>query len=202
MKITAIKQQIKRPGRYSIFVEGKYAFSLSETALLETKLVNGQELTAQEVEQYKQQSADDKLYNNALNYLAIRPRSSWEMQQYLLRKGSSPALSTIILNKLSKLNLIDDKSFARSWIASRGLLKPTSRRRLIQELRVKRVPDEVIRQALAEDETDETTALHELIIRKRKQARYQDNQKLMQYLAGQGFSYGDIKTALEVADTD
>ena len=44
MKITDIKAQVRRAGRYSIFVDGKYAFSLSDTALLEQKLKLGQEL--------------------------------------------------------------------------------------------------------------------------------------------------------------
>lgn len=202
MKITAIKQQIKRQGRYSIFIEGEYSFSLSETALLESKLAKGQELTAGQIEQFKQQSVDDKLYNNTLNYLAIRSRSTWEVQQYLQRKDSSPALAATILNKLSDLKLIDDEAFARNWIINRRLLKTTSRRKLILELRAKRVPDEITQKVLVEDETYEVAALGELIARKRKQTRYQDNQKLMQYLAGQGFSYGDIKRALEDPDVN
>jgi regulatory protein len=200
VKITAIKQQVKRQGKYSIFLEGKYAFSLSDTALLESGLHTGQDVSDAQVRELKQTSADDKLYNNALNYVAIRPRSRWEMESYLKRKGCSPALLSNILNKLSKLGLLDDLSFAGAWIANRRLLKPTSRRRLQQELRTKRVPDEAIEQALAEDETDEAAVLQELITRKRKQAKYRDNQKLMQYLAGQGFGYGEIKDALAVVE--
>jgi regulatory protein len=196
MKITAIKQQIKRQGRYSIFVEGKYEFSLSETALLESKLSIGQDLSEVQLGELKQASIDDKAYNNALAYAMLRPRSTWEMEQYLLRKKCSPALSKKILNKLSINELLNDEAFARSWVANRRLLKPVSRRRLIQELRAKRVPGEIAERAVAADETDEQAVLVELIARKRKQTRYQDDQKLMQYLAGQGFGYGDIKAAL------
>lgn len=202
MKITAIKQQVRRQGRYSIYVEGKYAFSLSDTALLESKLVVGQDLSEAEVGELKQKSADDKLYNNALAYVMLRPRSRWEMDQYLRRKKASPTLTAEILNKLSINGLLNDEAFARSWIANRRLLKSTSRRRLMQELRAKRVPEAVARQALEEDVTDERSVLMSLIVRKRKQSRYQDDQKLMQYLAGQGFSYGDIKAALESVTDD
>lgn len=197
MKITAIKQQIKRQGRYSVFVDGKYEFSLSDSALLDAGLVTGQELTGSRLGELKQESADDKVYNNALAYVALRPRSTWEMEQYLSRKKCSPALSKKILNKLSVIGLLDDEAFARSWVANRRLLKPVSRRRLVQELRTKRVPEDVAARAVNEDETDEQSVLAGLIARKRKQTRYQDDQKLMQYLAGQGFNYGDIKSALE-----
>lgn len=200
MKITAIKQQIKRQGRYSVFIEGKYEFSLSETALLDSKLTTGQELTDARLKELKQQSLDDKVYNTALAYAMLRPRSTWEMEQYLTRKKCSPPLSRKILSKLSIIGVLDDVAFARSWVANRRLLKPVSRRRLSQELRAKRVPDEAAERALAEDSSDEQAVLAELIARKRKQTRYQDDQKLMQYLAGQGFNYGDIKDALKADD--
>jgi SOS response regulatory protein OraA/RecX len=36
-----------------------------------------------------------------------------------------------------------------------------------------------------------------VIERKRRQTKYQDDTKLMQYLARQGFGYDDIKSALQ-----
>lgn len=199
MNITAIKQQVKRPGRYSIFVDGKYSFSLSDSALLDSRLSVGQEVSEAEVRELKQASADDKLYNNALAYAMLRPRSTWEMEQYFRRKKSNEDVAKQILNKLSIMGLLDDEAFARAWVANRRLLKATSRRKLLQELRAKRVPDDIAQRAVAEDDTDEQAILLELIARKRRQTRYQDDQKLMQYLAGQGFGYGDIKAAMETA---
>lgn len=196
MKITKITQQVKRADRYSIFVEGKYSFSLSESALLQSKLASGQELTREQIGEYKQLSADDKVYGQALRYAAMRARSMWEMEQYLKRKNAAPPLARSILNKLSDIGLLSDETFARAWVANRRLLKATSRRRLAQELRAKRVPAEIIERALGEDETDELSVLKELVERKRKQAKYQDNLKLMQYLARQGFSYDDIKSVI------
>jgi regulatory protein len=202
MKITAIKQQEKLKGRYSIFVDEKYAFSLSDTALLDAKLVTGQELTEQELKEYKELSADDKIYGLVLRYVAIRPRSKWEIETYLQRKHSPPPLQEKILNKLSINNLIDDKAFAESWVASRRLLKPISTRRLQLELKQKRISEEIIQQVLADDETDEKTVLKELITRKRKQSKYQDNEKLIAYLSRQGFNYGDIKDVFSEIDEE
>jgi regulatory protein len=197
MKITDIKQQVRRQGRYSVFVDDKYAFSFSENGLLERGITIGQELDEVQLKELKQASADDKVYNNALAYALLRPRSRWEMEQYLKRKHCSPPLADQILNKLSDIDLLDDEKFARSWVANRRLLKATSRRRLLQELRAKRVPDTIAQNAVGDDETDERQVLTEIIARKRKQSRYQDEEKLMQYLSRQGFSYGDIKSALE-----
>jgi len=196
MKITKIVQQVKRADRYSIFVDDKYSFSLSESALLESKLHSGQELSREQVGEYKQLSADDKIYNRALRYVAMRSRTRWEIETYLERKGASPALSEQIVNKLTKLHLLNDEKFAQAFVADRRLLRPTSRRKLIAELRKKHVANDVIEQAVGTEKEDERTALVEIVKRKRKQAKYQDDLKLMQYLARQGFNYDDIKNTL------
>ncbi len=198
MKITAIKAQVKRVGRVSVFVDDKFSFGLSESGLLESKLAVGQEIDGGELVEFKQLAETDKLYGKSLHYTALRARSRWEIESYLIRKGASPALAETILNKLSKIGLVDDASFARSWVENRRLLRPTSRRRLLAELRAKHVASDIIEQVLAGDDTSDQMALQELIAKKR--SRYPDSLKFMRYLASQGFNYDDIKTALEKQD--
>jgi regulatory protein len=196
MKVTSIKAQVKQAARYSIFVDGKYEFSLSDTALLDSKLTNGQELSQEQLREFKQVSADDKLYDNTLGFLAIRQRTTWEIETYLRRKGASPTLIKTILNKLSNSKLLDDRKFAEAFVSDRRLLRSPSRRKLIQELRQKHVADEIIQTAVGNETEDERTALRAVIERKRRQGKYGDDLKLMRYLAGQGFNYGDIKAVL------
>jgi regulatory protein len=197
MKITAIKQQERLKGRYSVFVDDKYAFSLSADALLEERLATGQEIDEAQLKAYKKLSADDKAYGLALAYVVRRLRSRHELTDYFRRKGYDEALAAQILEKLERLGFVDDEKFAEAWVRNRRLLKSVSKRRLTQELRQKRIADDIIDEVLAEDETDEQAVLKELIARKRRQARYRDDQKLMAYLARQGFSYDDIKAAFQ-----
>lgn len=200
MKITAIQSQVKRAGRYSIFVDGKYSFSFGESALLDQALHIGQELAESDVAELKRLSGDDKIYNAVLRYIAMRARSEWEITSYMTRKEADTALQQQILNKLSDYGYVNDESFARSWVQNRRLLRPISLRKLQQELKLKHISGEIIQKVLADDEVSEVDILKQLIEKKRRQSRYQDSQKLMQYLAGQGFGYGDIKQALSVED--
>lgn len=195
MKITAIKQQVKQQNRYSIFVEGKYAFSLSESGLIESHLASGQEIDEKQLADLKKAAGLDKAYGNALRYVAMRPRSEWELQDYFRRKGIDEVAAKQIVERLRAVGLLDDLAFARSWLTSRRLLKSTSKRRLRLELTQKHVSEEIIGQVLEEDETDERQTLRDLIEKKR--SRYPDTQKLMHYLARQGFSFDDIKAALQ-----
>lgn len=197
MKITSIKQQLKQKDRYSIFVDGKYEFSLGESALLESRLTTGEEISAGKLRELKKLSEDDKIYNQTLRYIALRPRSQWELRFYLeKKKKASPALIDSILNKLSIIDLIDDEKLAKAFVNDRRLLRPASRRKLINELRKKHITEEIIEKAIGHESEDERAALQAVIEKARRQTKYQDDQKLMQYLARQGFNYSDIKDAL------
>ncbi len=196
MKITSIQVQIKNASRYSLFVDGKYTFSLSADALLASKITVGQEVSDADIKRFKQLSDNDKAYGLALAYVARRLRSEWELRDYCKRKGYVPALAEEIIGKLSQIGFVDDMTFARRWVENRRLLKATSAKKLRLELRQKRIADDIISTVLADDETDERQVLRELVEKKRKQTKYRDDQKLMMYLARQGFNYDDIKAVL------
>ncbi len=198
LKVTSIKQQEKRKDRYSVFVDGKYSFSLSENALLDSKLASGRELDKSELDGFKQLSADDKLYGNALRYAATRLRSEWELREYLRRKQAAPEAADVVMGKLQRIGFVDDAAFAQAWVDNRRAIKPSSKRKLQQELKAKRISDDLINQMLSGGEDNEQTALREIIERKRRQAKYRDDPtKLMQYLVRQGFSYDDVKRNVE-----
>lgn len=202
MKITKITQQVKHKDRYSIYVDDEYSFSLSDNALLTSGLVKGAELTGQQLKEYQQLSQDDKVYERTLRYVALRPRSVWEVEFYLKRKDASEPQIKQIVDKLLQYGYLDDYKFAEAFTYDRRLIRSASTRKIKLELQKKHVASDIIDRVLTEDETDEPDMLRALIIRKRQQSRYRDDQlKLMQYLARQGFGYGEIKTALaDLAD--
>lgn len=194
MKITAITAQIKRPGRYSIYVDGQFAFGLGEAQLLASRVVPGQEITEVELAELKGESEFGKVFDRILNLLSYRPRSEYELRSYLKRKQQSPALIEKILNKLSKLGYVDDEAFAKRWVEHRRSIRATSSLKLRAELKQKGIASDLIDAALSEQGEADESALKALI--EKKSARYPDKQKLMQYLARQGFRYDEIKQAL------
>ena len=148
MKITDIKQQVKRVDRYSIYIDGKYSFSLSEHELTLQGLRIDQEFDTAEFEGIKKTAVEDKAYMRALDLVARRPRSVWEMEQYLKRKSNDDNTIKTILNKLTERGLLDDNKFATTWIENRRLLKHVSKRRLKQELQQKQISNQIISEVL------------------------------------------------------
>lgn len=196
MKVTDIKQQVKRVDRYSIYIDNKYAFSLGEGELLKTGLSIGREVDKNQLAELQDTAVLDKAYDQVLNLIMRRPRSEWEVRDYLKRKGYETENSNLVIARLIDRGYINDLNFASRWVENRRLLKSTSKRRLQQELKQKRVSEEIIHRVLEEDDTDEREVLRELVARKRKQPKYQDNLKLMQYLSRQGYNYDDIKSVI------
>lgn len=196
MTITAIKAQVKNPDRVSVFIDGQYAVSLSYTQVLDNKIRVGLKINEQRLRELQHESNLGKAYEKALMFTMLRPRSSKEFLDYARRKRWQPEDTQAIVKKLTHKGYLNDETFARAWVNSRALTKKISARKLRLELKQKGVADDIVESALAAAAYDETQALRELIAKKRKLARYSDEQKLIRYLAGQGFSFDVIKAAL------
>lgn len=222
MKITAIKVQIKKTDRFSIFVDEKYSFSLNEYQLANMGLHINQELTAEELDNLKNDSDFGKAYERVLNYLSIRPHSQKEIEDYLTRtylypkpksyidklgqriikkqevdKAKVLAMNERVINRLQEKGYINDEDFALAWARSRQSSNKTSKRKLILELRAKGVNQDLVENTLQEIDFDETSALKQLIAKKQKLTRYKNDKKLIQFLLQRGFNYDEIKSAMK-----
>lgn len=216
MKITDISSQAKNKDRVNISVDGKYRFSLDIFQVGELGLKIGKEYSDAELNELETESQFGKLYGRALEYTLMRPHSAKEIRDYLWRKtrttktrnrktgemkerpGVSQEVADRVFARLLEKNYIDDEKFARWWVENRNQTKGSSLRKLSNELRAKGVSGVVIDEALGLVGRDDKDELRKVIAKKSK--RYDDEQKFMQYLARQGFSYDDIKSALAEED--
>lgn len=211
MQITAITAQQKDKNRVNVMVDGKYRFSLDIFQYADLGIKVGQEYSDDELTALEQESLFGKVYARALEYCLMRPHSAREVKDYLYRKtrdtrtktgevkkGVSPEVTTRVFDRLVEKGYIDDEKFTRYWVENRSLTKGASKRKLQAELRAKGVDASTIDHFLSESERSDSSELQKIILK--KQARYPDRQKFMQYLARQGFSYDDIVSALDAGD--
>lgn len=197
MKITAIKQQVKNPERVSVFIDSKYEFSLSLDELVKYKLKNNDELDKADVKKYKKISEDGKLQTRSLEWLLNRPHSTREFKNYLYRKKADSDLSAKLISEFSEKGYLDDAKFA-AWFIDLETRRHKSRRATRAALMKKGINGEALEEVLEAGEIDETQAIKELIVKKQKLSRYRDDpQKLVQYLARQGFSWQTIRENLK-----
>ncbi len=178
----------------------------------------GNEYSEEELATLETESQFGKLYIRALEYILLRPHSSREIRDYLWRKtrttkykskktgeikgreGVSEDMVERVFERLNERGHINDESFAHWWVENRNMRKGSSRRKLASELAGKGVSATTIESALASSGRSDSEEILKIIAKKR--AKYDEEQKLIAYLARQGFSYDDIKQALTDSQID
>lgn len=195
MIVTRITEQQKNAERASIYVDGKYSFSLTISQLLETKLKVGTELTDPDIKEYLRLSDEGKLKVRAHDWLTIRPRSEKELVEYLRKKGVDQEVIPTWIAEFQKKHYQNDTSFAIWWVEQRRK-QLRSESYIKQELRSKGISQETISEVLANNEDKDAQIIKQLIAKKRRQTKYKDDQKLLEYLVRQGYRYSSVKEAL------
>ena len=200
MKITAITVQKRRKDRYSIYLNGKYAVSLSESELLDAGLRVGDEVDESALKKLEDQSDFGKALDRTYNFLSYRDRSRKEIVTYLRGKQYEDEQIDQIVDRLTTQGFIDDDRFARNWTRNRQEFDNKSLRQVKAELIQKGIDATTIEIIFSSDEIESEHAIVARYIEtKNLRRRYPDNQKLIQHLAGKGFRIDIIKAALEAA---
>ncbi len=207
MKITAISLQARDKNRVNVSVDGGYSFSLDISQVVDCGIKVNQQCDEERISFLKGESEFGKVYQRALEFSLLRPRSVREVSDYLfrktfskldkngdLKKGISKDLANRVLTRLIDRNYIDDHKFANFWIENRFMKKGISRRRLEAELQKKGVNSSVIASCFESGGRDDLTEVKKIIMKKR--SKYSDDKKMIMYLMRQGFQYDDVKKAL------
>ena len=125
--------------------------------------------------------------------LKFRLRSEKELAQRLKQKGFSEELSQDTVNLLKAKQFIDDRVFAKGWVASR-LKKPFGLRRIKQELAQKGLDKQVIEEAFVQvkEDYDESGIVRELaeqrFFRIKNVEPFKAKARVYAYLMRRGFS--------------
>ena len=218
MKITALTVQQKDTNRVNVMVDGKYRFSLDIFQVGDLGIKVGKEYSEKQLIELETESQFGKLYGRALEYCLSRPHSLREIRDYLYKKtlvkrykskktgeiterpGIDKAVTERVYNRLIERGYADDDTFARFWVENRNRRKGTSLRKLHAELVAKGVDRSIIEKHLDGTDRSDQDELRKMI--QKKAARYSDEQKLIQYLVRQGFSYDDVKAAISAVQDD
>jgi regulatory protein len=196
MKVTNIKQQIKRTDRYSVFLDGKYSFSLSEAELIDLNLRVDQVIEDSDLARLNNEAEYSNAKNSCYRLLSYRARSTGEIEEYLKRKNYNADIIERVTDYLTSKAFINDELFAKQWVENRVKIKKASIKQIKSELRQKKVSVDIINKVLDSESISEVEVIKELVDKKRNQLKYRDDLKLMQFLARRGFSYNKILIAL------
>ena len=197
MRITKVAPATRTTGRYNIFVDGHYSFSLDEFQLVQYSLHSGQEIDETKLAELQAESDFGKNYIRAVDLISRRLRSEREIRDYARRKQWDRDNTERVIARLYDRGYLNDLVFAQAFVRSRQSSRKYSRRRIERDLVNKGISHRIIQQALDEEAgmADDNDALTNLVAK--KYHRYDDINKLKAYLARAGFRYDDINRAIK-----
>ncbi|MBP5675206.1 RecX family transcriptional regulator [Candidatus Saccharibacteria bacterium] len=85
-KVTDLRVGVRDENRVNVFLDGKFAFSLTIQQVSDFKLKRGKILSEEEISKIQKASDFGKLFQRALEYALSRPHSEREIRDYLKRK--------------------------------------------------------------------------------------------------------------------
>ena len=110
-KISKIEAQ-KRKGRYNIYLDGKYAFPVAESVLIQFRLMKGTELDEKQIAAIATADQQAKAYSRMLDYLSYQMRTESDIVKKLKEIDTPEEFVEPILKKLRGQQLIDDRAYA------------------------------------------------------------------------------------------
>jgi len=198
----------------SVTVDGELA--------LEKNLKKGEELDLPLLIELTRLSLIKRLRHQAFFYLAIRPRSTAEMKNYLnekikklseiLKPYSSKLkqsnIITEIINDLTTRKYLNDEDFARNYIQQQMSVKAQGKQALSYGLFKKGIDKKIILKLLNDrsliNEENTATSIDQIInktarvIFSRNLEKVKAKEMLFRRLLSRGFSYDSVRTKIDV----
>ncbi|RPA57604.1 recombination regulator RecX [Aerococcus agrisoli] len=206
--ITLIEVQKKNKKRFNIYLNGQFAFGISENTLVKFALHKGQELDTDFVKDLKEVDKADYAYQLAVRFLSHQLRSEKEVRDKLKDEDIEPAVIETAIEKLQAVELIDDTVYGQSYTRTAMNINKKGPKMIERELKNKGLNDEEISQSIAEYDQD---VMHENALdiaekyfqkQLRKASHRNAIQKTKQYLVQKGYDSDLIQELMRQLSED
>lgn len=198
MKITGIEQTKK--GRYALFVDGEFVFSVHKDTFLTSELARDTELTPERLEELRREDAYTSAKETALTLLEAREYPSALLMRKLLEHyEQEPAEAAV--QRMTELGLVNDLDYGTRLAADYVNLRHYPLRRIALELGKRGLNREMIAEILSVYPPESQAEAAAEVIRKKYQNSLSDKKgidKTIAALLRRGFSMEDIRGALAV----
>jgi regulatory protein len=142
-------------GRIALHVDGRFVCTVSEALIARHHLFAGKELSADELAEITSEAATTRVLADAYRLLSHRARSQAELATRLAAKGHERAEVAAIVERLHGEGLLDDRAFARSFVADKRRLAGWGNERIARELARHGVDSDIVNAALHEVQADD-----------------------------------------------
>ena len=178
--------------------DGRTVYVDSETAI-KFHLDTSTEYDIEEFEKILSDSDYNIAKNRAFNILEYRAHTEKELFDKLCQKTDEQTANAVV-EKMRDIGLVDDRALLRDKLENLLKVKKYGTIRVINELGLKGFDRDEIRETIEEMEYDEYSTVCEIIEKKYleelTEGDIKTRQKVVAALMRRGFSYDDVKSAI------
>jgi regulatory protein len=202
-RVTAIERQKRNQNRVSIFLDGVFAFGLDEEVLFRNPIHEGDGLSETFIDGVLLYDERVRAKAKALRLLSHRALTTDELRQKLLDREFSERTAERVIEDLSRVGLLNDEAFASSYVRSRMMQRPSSKKLLTLELKHKGIGEDAAGEAVEaaygpQSEEDVAGALFraKMAALKGEEPR-KARKKAVEFLFRRGFDWELIRSAMD-----
>lgn len=198
------KVELVSKNRYKVEVDGEFAFVLYRRELSHYQIREECEVSEESFEQIKKEVIIKRAKLRAMHLLNDMDRTESQLRTKLRQSCYTEDVVEAALAYVKSFGYIDDLDYAKRYIQNRQNQK--SKRELCAQLVGKGIERELIELAMEEcytGEDDEIEAIRQLAAKRKyhfRDATREEQQKQMAYFMRKGFSYENIRRALEAEE--
>lgn len=200
MKITDVQVQKNDTSKVSVFIDGKYAFSLDEVDALVMGIKKDREIDREKLSEMLFASGVAKAKRDALSLLSRKSATKSMIEDRLREKNFEDEVIETVLLELESLGLVDDYAYS-ALFAEYAVQKFWGERKIRYELYVKGVDKEVIEDVLSKSELIGEEEIARAISEKYRGLDLTDiktKQKIQRFFVSRGFNFDEINGAIGI----
>ena len=197
-KILSIKRSTRYNDRIIVKLDDKSVFRVPEDAFVLNPLHVGETVTLDEIEDYDVKMRLQEAKDAAFKLLSFRMRSIAEMRKRLKEKSFSQIEIDHVIDKLTKLNYLNDVEFGKAFVKEKIKNKKIGPKAIKSELFPHQLSpdfvDELIESVYKKYKINDLITFHlkRKKIKKNTQMNKSDLSRLNNYLLRKGFEWDNI----------
>lgn len=195
MKITKMVMSQKDKNKIHIYLDNEYFTDINVEVVYKLNLKKDKEIDLELLDKIKAEEDFNKCYTKALTLLSKTLKTKKQLKDYLYQKEFSTQTINMCIEKLEKINLINDDNYCKRYIEQEKSKK--GKLAIKNSLILKGINKETIEKNLI-DIDNQKDAINTLIKKYMKNKTYdmKNIQKLKRYLLSKGFSYNEINSCV------
>lgn len=191
MKITKLEVQKNDKNRVNLYVDDEFYSGIPAELVYLEHLKTGLEIDEKDLKKIIFENEKSKAMSRVTKYIGSSLKTQKQIRDYLRKKEYSDDTIEFVMSKLVEYNYIDDKKYAQAYVLTYG--KKYGKLKLISQLKVKGVSEEIIECVLEDNKVDSIESVASKYL-KNKVMSYEVFQKLFRFLYSRGYEFDEINS--------